>query len=74
MNQALIRKCKHLDNEREDTRFYGWVLLENGKIRQGTNRLQCGSNRRRSCTAGGVLTPLIDIHSHIGLYEDGLGL
>ena len=48
-------------------------LLENGRI------ASMGEGETPDCESvidgeGGVLTPgLIDIHSHIGLYEDGLG-
>ena len=57
----------------QDTRFSGWVLLGDGKI------TAMGEGEPPVCAEaldgeGGVLTPgLIDIHSHLGLYEDGLG-
>ena len=59
--------------DEQDTRFSGWVLLEDDKI------AATGEGRPPACAEvldgeGGVLTPgLIDIHSHLGLYEDGLG-
>lgn len=31
MNQTLIRNVNIWTMDEEDTRFYGWVLLENGK-------------------------------------------
>ena len=73
MNQALIKNVNIWTMNEEDTRFYGWVLLENGRI------ASMGESETPDCESvidgeGGVLTPgLIDIHSHIGLYEDGLG-
>ncbi|MFR4415870.1 MAG: amidohydrolase, partial [Butyricicoccus sp.] len=73
MNQTLIKNVNIWTMDEEDTRFYGWVLLENGKI------TSMGEGEAPDCESvidgeGGVLTPgLIDIHSHIGLYEDGLG-
>ena len=73
MNQTLIRNVNIWTMDEEDTRFYGWVLLENGKI------ASMGEGEAPDCEnvidgEDGVLTPgLIDIHSHIGLYEDGLG-
>ena len=78
MNQTLIRNVNIWTMDEEDTRFYGWVLLENGKI------ASMGEGEPPAMPVqidgdvvygeGGVLTPgLIDIHSHIGLYEDGLG-
>ena len=73
MNQTLIKNINIWTMDEEDTRFYGWVLLENGKI------ASMGEGETPDCESvidgeGGVLTPgLIDIHSHIGLYEDGLG-
>ena len=59
--------------DEQDRRFSGWVLLEDGKI------AAMGEGEPPACAEmldgeGGVLTPgLIDIHSHLGLYEDGLG-
>lgn len=78
MNQTLIKNINIWTMDEEDTRFYGWVLLENGKI------ASMGEGEPPAMPVqidgdvvygeGGVLTPgLIDIHSHIGLYEDGLG-
>ncbi|MFR6189186.1 MAG: hypothetical protein ACLUI6_09460 [Butyricicoccus sp.] len=78
MNQTLIKNVNIWTMDEEDTRFYGWVLLENGKI------ASMGEGEPPAMPVqidgdvvygeGGVLTPgLIDIHSHIGLYEDGLG-
>ena len=32
MNQTLIKNVNIWTMDEEDTRFYGWVLLENGKI------------------------------------------
>lgn len=78
MNQTLIKNVNIWTMDEKDTRFYGWVLLENGKI------ASMGEGEPPAMPVqidgdvvygeGGVLTPgLIDIHSHIGLYEDGLG-
>ena len=59
--------------DEQDTRFTGWVLLADGRI------ADMGEGTPPACAdvldgEGGVLTPgLIDIHSHLGLYEDGLG-
>ena len=32
MNQTLIKNVNIWTMDEKDTRFYGWVLLENGKI------------------------------------------
>ncbi len=54
-------------------RFDGWVMFEGGRI------ADLGRGEPPECGEaidgkGGVLTPgFIDIHSHVGLYEDSLG-
>ena len=73
MNQTLIKNINIWTMDEQDSRFFGWILLENGRI------TSMGEGEAPDCEnvidgEGGVLTPgLIDIHSHIGLYEDGLG-
>ncbi len=73
MKQTLIQNIQVWTMDEQDTRFSGWVLLEDDKI------AATGEGRPPACAEvldgeGGVLTPgLIDIHSHLGLYEDGLG-
>ena len=73
MNQTLIKNINIWTMDERDSRFFGWILLENGRI------ASMGEGETPDCESvidgeGGVLTPgLIDIHSHIGLYEDGLG-
>ena len=78
MNQTLIKNINIWTMDERDSRFFGWILLENGKI------ASMGEGEPPAMPVqidgdvvygeGGVLTPgLIDIHSHIGLYEDGLG-
>lgn len=73
MDQLLIQNVSVWTMDEADTRFSGWVLLEGGKI------AALGDGAPPDCAqtfdgAGGVLTPgLIDVHSHLGLYEDGLG-
>ena len=73
MKQTLIKNVEVCTMDAQDTRFCGWVLLEDGKI------AAMGESEPPACAEmldgeGGVLTPgLIDIHSHLGLYEDGLG-
>ena len=79
MNQTLIKDINIWTMDERDSRFFGWVLLENGKI------ASMGEGEPPAMPVqidgdvvygeGGVLTPgLIDIHSHIGLYEDALAL
>ena len=73
MKQLLIKNVTVWTMDEADTRFSGWLLMEDGKI------VATGTQAPPDCEqvfdgAGGVLTPgLIDIHSHLGLYEDGLG-
>lgn len=73
MEQLLIKNVTVWTMDETDTRFSGWVLLEDGKI------AEMGADNPPACAcevdgAGGILTPgLIDLHSHLGLYEDGLG-
>lgn len=73
MNQTLIKNVRLWTMDAQDARAPGWLLIGDGKIAA----LGCGAPP--DCEnvldgEGGVLTPgLIDIHSHLGLYEDGLG-
>ena len=73
MKQTLIQNVQVWTMDEADTRFAGWVLLEDSRI------ARMGEGEPPACAdvldgQGGVLTPgLIDIHSHLGLYEDGLG-
>lgn len=73
MKEILIKNVTILTMDDENSRFFGWILLKNGKIDA------LGEGEPLACSEvldgeGGVLTPgLIDIHSHLGLYEDGLG-
>ena len=73
MKEILIKNVTILTMDDENSRFFGWILLKNGKIDA------LGEGEPPACSEvldgeGGVLTPgLIDIHSHLGLYEDGLG-
>ena len=72
MKEILIKNVTILTMDDENSRFFGWILLKNGKIDA------LGEGEPPACSEvldgeGGVLTPgLIDIHSHLGLYEDGL--
>ena len=73
MKQTLIQNVQVWTMDEADTRSAGWVLLEDGRI------ARMGEGEPPACAdvldgQGGVLTPgLIDIHSHLGLYEEGLG-
>ena len=73
MKQTLIQNVQVWTMDEQDTRFTGWVLFADGRI------ADMGEGEPPACAdvldgEGGVLTPgLIDIHSHLGLYEDGLG-
>ena len=72
MERMMIQNVSVRTMDEADTRFSGWVLIEDGKI------AALGDGAPPACDrsfdgAGGVLTPgLIDVHSHLGLYEDGL--
>ena len=67
MKQQLIKNVTVWTMDAADTRFSGWLLIEDGKISA------TGTQAPPDCEqvidgAGGVLTPgLIDIHSHLGL-------
>ncbi len=53
--------------------FDGWVLFEDGRI-AGLGRGEPSECGKAFDGKGGVLTPgFIDVHSHVGLYEDSLG-
>ena len=78
MNQTLIRNVNIWTMDEEDTRFYGWVLLENGKI------ASMGEGEPPAMPVqidgdvvygeGGVLTPgLIDIHGLLVLICTDVG-
>ena len=73
MNQTLIKNVRLWTMDAQDVRAPGWLLIGDGKI------TALGYGAPPDCENvldgdGGVLTPgLIDIHSHLGLYEDGLG-
>ena len=45
MNQTLIKDINIWTMDERDSRFFGWVLLENGKIR-------VHGRRRTACNAG----------------------
>ena len=53
MNQTLIKNVNIWTMDEEDTRFYGWVLLENGKIAsmgEGEPPASSTSTRTSVCT------------------------
>lgn len=74
MEQILIKNARLLTMEGE-TIENGWLLSENGKIAGLGDMSGCPDSRGTVIDgAGGWLLPgLLDIHSHIGLYEDSLG-
>ena len=52
----------------------GYVAIENGKIVSCGPMDQCPADGERVDAAGGwVLPGLVDIHTHLGLFEDSLG-
>lgn len=73
MKEILITNCTIITMEASNKRINGWILLRDGKIEA------MGEGEAPSCVQtidgnGGVVTPgLIDVHSHLGLYEDGMG-
>ena len=73
MEEILLKNCTFLTMDESNPRFFGWIWMKNGKI------VSMGTDEPPACGQvvdgrGGVVTPgLIDIHSHLGLYEDGLG-
>lgn len=73
MEDILLVNCNVLTMDENLRQFFGWLLLRGGKI------AAMGEGEPPACAqvidgGGGTVTPgLIDIHSHLGLYEDGLG-
>ena len=70
MEEILLKNCTFLTMDESNPRFFGWIWMKNGKIvSMGTDEpLACG---QVVDGRGGVVTPgLIDIHSHLGLYEE----
>lgn len=72
MKNFLITNASIWTMNETDAPFDGWIFLENGKI------AALGTHTPPACDTvidgrRGVLTPgWIDIHSHVGLYEDSL--
>ncbi|MDO5141567.1 MAG: amidohydrolase [Eubacteriales bacterium] len=73
MDRTLMTNVHVWTMDEQDTRFFGWVLIEGGVIAaMGTDAPPAADTVWDG--GGGVLTPgLIDIHAHLGLYGDGLG-
>lgn len=73
MEDILIKNCTIITMDESNHRLFGWILLRDGKIDA------LGEGEEPTCAHtidgnGGVVTPgLVDIHSHLGLYEDGMG-
>lgn len=52
----------------------GCVLIEDGKIKQIAEEIKANENMKVIDGNGRILMPgLIDAHSHLGLFEDGIG-
>lgn len=73
MKRTLISNVTIRTMDEADTCVRGWLLVEDGKI------AALGGGEPPACDTvldgqHGVLTPgLIDVHTHLGLYEDSLG-
>lgn len=73
MRQILIKNVRLLTMEEKNVEN-GWILCENGRIAALGEMGSCPDCRGTVIdgTGGWLLPGLIDVHSHIGLYEDSL--
>lgn len=76
MKKILIYNAKLMPMTSPDI-THGFIVLQEGHIEQLGTMTHCPSHEIFDCcidAAGGwVLPGLIDAHTHLGLYEDGLG-
>ncbi len=75
MKKLLVKNVRVWTMDENNTRYEGWVLTDEGRITElGAGEPPESWEIKTIDGLGGVLTPgLIDVHSHVGLYEDGLG-
>ncbi len=75
MKNLLLKNVRVWTMDENDSRFEGWVLTGGGRIISfGEGEPPELGEVKTIDGFGGVLTPgFIDIHSHVGLYEDSLG-
>ncbi|MDY3617904.1 amidohydrolase [Agathobaculum sp.] len=75
MKRTLIKNVTVVTMNEKDERFPGWIVLEGGKFGAlGAGLPPADAFDETVDGQGGYLLPgLIDVHSHLGLYEDGLG-
>lgn len=73
MKSIAIINVNLLTMDQAEARPGGWLLMRNGKIAAvGVGAAPAADEQVDG--RGGYLTPgLIDVHSHLGLYEDALG-
>ena len=68
MNQTLIKNINIWTMDERDSRFFGWILLENGRI------ASMGEGETPDCESvidgeGGVLTPGPVSYTHLDVYK-----
>lgn len=73
MKKVLIKNVTALTMDETNSEVTGWVLLEGGKIADLGTRAEPEYDEIIDGEAGYLLPGLIDIHSHVGLYEDAIG-
>lgn len=73
MKRALIRNVTLLTMNEENKEIQGWILLNGKKIESMGNGPEPECDEIINGEGGYLLPGLIDIHSHVGLYEDAIG-
>ena len=75
MKRTLIKNVTVVTMNETDERFAGWAVLQGAQIEAlGAGQPPADAYDETVDGQGGFLLPgLVDVHSHLGLYEDGLG-
>ena len=73
MKKILIHNVFVVTINEADERFAGWVLLDGAQIAALGEGEPPQADEVIDGEGGWLLPGLIDVHSHLGLYEDGLG-
>lgn len=76
MENILVKNVTVLTMDKANRRFKGWCILRGGRIGalgEGQPPEDADCEQIIDGAGGWLLPGLIDVHSHIGLYEDSLG-